>query len=60
MASQIIEKWWRGLGCWDRYNVCYIKYDGNIGEYLDKTDDWWDSKTTKEKEELYNEFFEEL
>lgn len=57
----IIESWWRHQGALDREQASGIKYDWtNLAEYLDKTDEWWDSLTDKEKQEVYNEFFEEV
>lgn len=60
MANCIIEKWWRSLGNWDRSQVCGVKFNGNTWTYLEFTDNWWNERSDKEKEELYNEFFEEV
>ena len=55
----IIEDWWRHNGYWDRYSVAEIENkDGeDMGDYLDRTDKWWDSLTDEEKVDVYNEFF---
>jgi len=60
MANYIIENWWRHQGCLDREQASNIPYNWtDIGEYLNKTDDWWDSLTDDEKQEVYDEFFSE-
>lgn len=53
-----IESWWRHNGCWDRAQASGIPYDGQ-DDYLSITDDWWDSLTSLEKEQVFNDFFEE-
>jgi hypothetical protein len=58
----IIESWWRHNGCWDREQASGIPYedfDGEVGIYLQVTDDWWDGLSDKEKLDVYNEFFDE-
>ena len=64
MNMNTIENWWRHNGCYDREQASGIPYIRNgkkepIGDYLESTDDWWDSLTDKQKLEVYNEFFEE-
>ena len=55
----IIEEWWRHLGCWGREQATGIKYNHQFDDYLNITDDWWDSLTEDERLEMYNDFFEE-
>lgn len=54
-----IEDWWRHNGCWDREQASGIPYNGN-GDYLSKTDDWWESLSDREKEQVFIDFFEDL
>ena len=63
MNRAIIESWWRHNGIWDREQASGIlveNYDGETGLYLESTDDWWDSLTDDEKQQVYEEFFEEV
>lgn len=59
----IIEDWWKHNGTFDREQASGIDYcwdDSNdLGEYLCKTDAWWDSLTDIEKERVYEDFFDE-
>jgi hypothetical protein len=58
----IIESWWRHNGIWDRERASGIlveNYDGETGIYLMSTDDWWDSLSDKQKQEVYEDFFNE-
>ena len=58
----IIESWWRHNGVWDREQASGIlveNYDGETAIYLATTDDWWDSLSDKQKQEVYEEFFNE-
>lgn len=58
----IIESWWRHNGIWDREQVCEFlveDYDGDTGIYLASTDDWWDRLSDKQKQEVYEDFFNE-
>ena len=55
-----IENWWKHNGCWDREQASGIPYRGNVADYLSKTDDWWDSLSTNEKLNVYEDFFSEL
>jgi hypothetical protein len=58
----IIESWWRHNGIWDREQASGIlveDYDGETELYLASTDDWWDYLTDKEKQEVYDKFFDE-
>ena len=62
MNRTIIESWWRHNGIWDREQASGIlveNYDGETALYLESTDDWWDSLTDDEKQQVYEEFFEE-
>ena len=54
-----IEDWWRHNGCYDRQQASGIPYDGDDEDYLQKTDDWWDSLTAEDKEDVFNDFFSE-
>ena len=54
-----IEDWWRHNGCWDREQASGITYSGE-DEYLSITDNWWESLTDKEKEQVFVDFFEDL
>jgi hypothetical protein len=59
----IIESWWRHNGIWDREQASGIlveNYDGETALYLESTDDWWDSLTDIQKQQVYEEFFEEV
>lgn len=58
----IIESWWRHNGIWDRQDASGIRvedYDGETSLYLESTDDWWDSLSDKQKQEVYEDFFSE-
>ena len=58
----IIESWWRHNGIWDREQASGIlveNYDGETEIYLASTDDWWDSLSDKQKQEVYEDFFNE-
>lgn len=54
-----IEDWWRHNGCWDREQASGIPYNGDV-DYLSKTDDWWESLSGREKEQVFVDFFEDL
>ena len=57
----IIESWWRHNGIWDREQASGIlveNYDGETALYLESTDDWWDDLTDKQKQEVYEDFFD--
>lgn len=59
----IIESWWRHNGIWDREQASGIlveNYDGETGLYLESTDAWWDGLTDSQKQQVYEEFFEEV
>ena len=59
----IIESWWRHNGIWDREQASGIlveNYDGETALYLESTDDWWDGLTDIQKQQVYEEFFEEV
>ena len=56
-----IENWWKHNGCYDREQASGIPYNrGNVAEYLQITDDWWDSLSSYEKLNVYEDFFSEL
>ena len=58
----IIESWWRHNGIWDREQASGIlveNYDGETEIYLASTDDWWDRLSDKQKQDVYDEFFDE-
>ena len=55
-----IENWWKHNGCFDREQASGILYILPMGEYLAKTDDWWDSLTDGQKKEVYEDFFSEV
>lgn len=58
----IIESWWRHNGIWDREQASGIlveNYDGETALYLESTDDWWDSLTDIQKQQVYEDFFSE-
>lgn len=54
-----IESWWRHNGCWDREQASGIPYCGE-DNYLSITDAWWETLTDEEKEQVFNDFFEDL
>lgn len=59
----VIESWWRHNGVWDREQASGIlveNYDGETQIYLASTDDWWSGLTDGQKQEVYEEFFEEV
>ena len=59
----IIESWWRHNGIWDREQASGIlveNYDGETALYLESTDNWWESLTDIQKQQVYEEFFEEV
>lgn len=51
-----IENWWKHNGCYDREQASRIPYNKE-DNYLQITDDWWDSLTDEEKKEVYEDFF---
>lgn len=58
----IIESWWRHNGIWDREQASGIlveNYDGETALYLESTDDWWESLTDIQKQQVYEDFFNE-
>ena len=57
-----VESWWKHNGCWDREQASGIPYDRDcdVAEYLQITDDWWDSLSSNEKLNTYEDFFSEL
>lgn len=55
-----IEDWWRHNGIFDREQASDIQYQGHEEDYLQITDDWWDSLTDDEKKDVYEEFFSEV
>ena len=62
MNMNIIESWWRHNGIWDREQASGIlveNYDGETALYLESTDDWWDNLTDAQKQEVYEDFFNE-
>ena len=60
MAIYLIENWWRHNGIFDRQDASQIPYFGNnVEEYLKKTDEWWESLTDGQKNQIYYEFFNE-
>ena len=54
-----IESWWRHNGCWDREQASGIPYCAE-DNYLSITDAWWETLTDEEKEQVFNDFFEDL
>lgn len=54
-----IENWWRHNGSYDREQASGIPYNGG-DDYLSTTDNWWESLTDEEKEQVFNDFFEEV
>ena len=57
-----IEDWWRHLGTWDRQQASgypFFQYLHNPSTYIEATDEWWESLSAEQKEEIYNEFFSE-
>lgn len=56
--DQIIEEWWRHLGTYDRGIITGMACN-DISDFLCKTDEWWESLLATEKENIYNDFFDE-
>jgi hypothetical protein len=57
-----LDDWWRHNGIWDREQASGIlveNFDGETQFYLESTDDWWDSLSDRQKQTVYDEFFEE-
>lgn len=54
-----IENWWRHNGIFDREQASRIPYNKE-DNYLQITDDWWDSLTDEEKKDVYEDFFSEV
>ena len=54
-----LNDWWRHCGCYDREQASNIPYDGNVADYLTKTDEWWFNLTHYDRQEVYEEFFSE-
>lgn len=58
----IIEDWWRHLGTFGREQVTpfpFMSTHEDACDFLEKSDNWWDSLTEEQKLEAYNEFFDE-
>ncbi len=53
-----VEEWWRHNGIFDREQASGIPYMAG-DNYLQKTDEWWESLSNEAKLEIYNEFFNE-
>lgn len=54
-----IEIWWKHNGCYDREQASGIPYNCSVSDYLNKTEDWWESLSDREKLDVYLDFFEE-
>lgn len=62
MNMNIIETWWRHLGTFGRQNatpLVFVSTHEGATDYLRRTDDWWFDLTDEEKQEVYNDFFNE-
>lgn len=53
-----VEDWWRHNGSFDREQASGIPYKRD-DNYLQKTDEWWESLSDEAKMEIYNEYFSE-
>jgi hypothetical protein len=53
-----VEDWWRHNGGFDREQASGIPYNGD-DNYLQKTDEWWESLTDEAKMQIYNDYFAE-
>lgn len=60
MSKYIIEDWWKHNGTYDREQASGLHYEGDVSDYLEKTDEWWNSLTDEEKADVYEEFFSEV
>lgn len=56
--NQNVEDWWRHNGSFDREQASGIPHEGD-DNYLQKTDEWWESLSDEAKMQIYNDFFEE-
>lgn len=56
--NQNVEDWWRHNGDFDREQASGIPNEGD-DNYLQKTDEWWESLSDEAKMQIYNDFFEE-
>ena len=56
--NQNVEDWWRHNGSVDREQASGMPYGGD-DDYLQKTDEWWESLSDEAKMQIYNDFFGE-
>ena len=56
--NQNVEDWWRHNGSSDREQASGMSYKG-VDNYLQKTDEWWESLSDEAKIQIYNDFFDE-
>ena len=54
-----LDNWWRHNGIYDRIQASNIWATTDVSDYLRITDDWWFSRTKKEKIQIYKDFFNE-
>lgn len=52
-----IESWWQNAGIADRIQASGIWATTDMQDYFRITDDWWHSRTDKEKKKIYKEFY---
>lgn len=58
-----IEDWWRHLGTFDRQNaspLIFMSTHEDACDYLQRTDEWWESLTNEQKAKVYEDFFSEV
>lgn len=54
-----IENWWLHNGIFDREQASGLRYCGNVGDFLQATDNWWESLSYEERKNIYDDFFAE-
>lgn len=56
--ENLIQNWWNYLSIQDREFVSKIPYKGSVVYFLEKTDEWWDSLSFNQKQEIYDDFYD--
>ena len=56
--ENLIQNWWHYLSIQDREFVSKIPYNGSVVCFLEKTDEWWDSLSFNQKQEIYDDFYD--
>ena len=54
-----IENWWEHNGAFDREQASGIPYNNDVTNYLQQTDEWWESLSDEDKIRIYDDYFAE-